>query len=454
MVTKEFSSVSADQSPFSRRIIMIWLLGTVALLPVNIINLPLNMAPVDYWIIFLMPILWLFFVRGRQPISLSYTIAMWIILVASLASTFAAPKPSSGIIVVMKEIYVFIWFVTLTAVLAKLSARDFRRLMSVWAVVVLLHGLLMIAQFLSPDLWRAISGLAGRSASFNFYRPSGLFLCDTAGCANRAAFFQVLGFVPLMLSGFSRQRITILGILLFASVLVTGSMGATLAFIVGAVSAVGAIAILGKEFGLIAKNLVRLIIALSLIGGIFFVVISQNQRYLDHFQSIIVGRADRSSGGRFELWERGVDVLVDRQIGLLGIGPANFRVVDWLGKQLHNDMLAFLVERGFLGAFGLVAIAIIAMTKALNLLLINLKYPERAQIVEVVFLAAVIATLVESLTHQIFHDRQLWLVLALQEAIVYKRMLSLSELDTGIQTSHDALLRPGGLVLRGDVLDA
>ncbi len=425
------SPARSGQSSFTQKLIMIWLLGTVALLPVNVVNLPLNTTPVDFWILFALPLLWFVMRRARQPISISYAIAMWIILLASFASAFAATKPSNSIVVILKEIYVFLWFVTLTVVLSKLSARDFHRLMSVWTGVVIAHGLLMIAQFLSPALWQSISGLAGRSAAYDIYRPSGLFLCDTAGCANRAAYFQLLGIVPLMLAGFTRRRTISLGFLLLLSILITGSMGATLAFLIGLASATAALAVFGKRWNLITKNLVQLIVVAAVLGGIAALAISHNQRYEEHFQSIIVGRAERSSGGRFHLWTRGVNVLLDGRIGLWGIGPNNFRVIDWQGKQLHNDFLAFLVERGILGVVGLVVLALSAMTRAFNLLLLSLKSLERARLVEAVFLAVVVATLVESLTHQIFHDRQLWLVLALLEAMVYKRMVA--EKERGLQ---------------------
>ena len=48
----------------------------------------------------------------------------------------------------------------------------------------------------------------------------------------------------------------------------------------------------------------------------------------------------------------------------------------------------------------------------------------------VVFLAMLIATIVESLTHQVFHTRELWLVLAVQEAVLYKMITS----DYGIES--------------------
>ena len=75
-------SAKADRTSFSKRVTMILLMGMVVLLPINIINLPLNMTFADYWILISMPVLWLFLIRQRPFISLSYAVAIWIILVS------------------------------------------------------------------------------------------------------------------------------------------------------------------------------------------------------------------------------------------------------------------------------------------------------------------------------------------------------------------------------------
>ncbi len=148
-----------------------------------------------------------------------------------------------------------------------------------------------------------------------------------------------------------------------------------------------------------------------------FVFADSNQ---SHFEGIILGRAEKSSDGRFALWGRGLDVLSDRNVTLIaGIGPANFKVMDRQSTQLHNDLLAFIVERGLLGALGLVLIGGVAVTRAFYLMRIHRKFPDRVAPVVVVFLAAIVAVLIASLTHQIFHSRELWLVLALQEAMLF-----------------------------------
>jgi O-antigen ligase len=424
-LTAPIDPAEAGQSPLSRRLIMIWLAGIMVLLPLDIIKLPLNMTLVDVWILMALPLLWLSFVRGPQIISLPYAVPMWLIFVASFVSTFAAPAPGNSFVVVLKEAYAYVWFVTLTAVLATLSARDLHRILAVWAGVVFLHGFVIVAQFLSPDFWRLVASFANKSSEYEIYRPSGFFMN-----ANSAAFFQLLGFVPLMLASPSRKAAVILGILLLPTMLATGSMGAAVAFTAGLTVAVIAISLSGRMF-LVIKIFVRLAITISLLGGLLFFIVSHNQRYQEHFERIFFGRAERSSGGRFDLWQRGIDAFLNYGVFIWGVGPENFREVDpkMTDNQLHNDFLAFLVERGLVGTLGLVLFAILVVSRAAYMVLIANKYPDRARLAVVVFLAASVAAIVESLTHQTFHFRELWLIWALQEAMLFKMTTTESEVE-------------------------
>lgn len=403
---------------------MLWLVVMLTLLPVKIFELPHHIEPVDCWILMGLPVVWFYFILERQRISLPYAVPMWLILVASLVSTFAAPKPSNSFIVILKEIYLFVWFVTLVAILSRLSARDFRRIMFVWSGVVILHGALIIGQFFLPEIWQITTRLAGGTVVYDNFRPAGLFVDpEKAGSANKASFFQLFGYVPLLLASYSKKVTIILGIFLFSSMLATGSMGGITALGFGLMSAVIAITFFSKRYlVLITKIFFQLAIAISLLGVAYFFVISQNQGNQGRLESILSGRAERSSEGRFNLWERGIDELLDREMSLWGIGPENFRVVDWQGKQLHNDLLAFSVERGLLGALSLVLFGLTAVSRAIYLLRIYNGFPERPRLEVAVFLAAIAAALFESLTHQVFHAQQLWLVLALQEAMLLRVM--------------------------------
>src|SRR5690606_5374458 len=103
-----------------------------------------------------------------------------------------------------------------------------------------------------------------------------------------------------------------------------------------------------------------------------------------------------------------------------GIGPENFRYVAKQGKQLHNDSLAFLVERGPFGLLGLILLFIVAFLRAGVLVVRAKRHPGVVSAALVVFLAALVAGLFESMTHQVFHFRALWVVLAFQEAALLR----------------------------------
>ncbi|MCI0554685.1 MAG: hypothetical protein L0287_27370, partial [Anaerolineae bacterium] len=329
-------------------------------------------------------------------------------------------NPSKSLIVILKEVYLFVWFVTAAVLFSRLHANDLRRIMFVWSGAVILHGLLIIAQFLSPDIWQMTAGLVGKPAAFVYYRPSGLFMSQEAGDANKAALFQLLGFAPLLLSNHPRRTATVLAIVLICSILATGSMGMTVALATGLITAIIAISVFGQRGVLINKRSVQLIILLLFLGGVFTFVLNQNQGRQIHFENILFGRSEKSAEGRFDLWQRGRDVFLDRNAFLLGVGPGNFRELDGIDKQLHNDLLAFTVERGLFTTLALVLFAGVAVSRSVALLKIHSKYPQRVGIEVVVFLATFVAILAASLTHQIFHTRELWSVLALQEAMFFR----------------------------------
>jgi O-antigen ligase len=234
----------------------------------------------------------------------------------------------------------------------------------------------------------------------------------------------------------------------------SGSMGATLAFTSGLIVSILAIAYFKNSLSIILKYLVRIALAALLIGGVLYVAGNQKQEKQNHFERIIVGRFDKSSSGRLDLWSRGVDALLEHNAFFWGVGPENFRVVDAAqnDNQLHNDTLAFLVERGLLGLAGLGLFAVITLLKALQILRLLQKYPERASWGVVVFLAALAATLVESLTHQVFHTRELWLVLAFQEAVLFKMTTSENGINPIAQPARIPAQRNSELVVQPEVM--
>lgn len=395
----------------------------VALSPLKILHFPYNLELVDFWTVMALPILWLYFLQRRQTrISWSYVPAMLLILLGSFISTFVAISPARGLIVILKEVYVFMWFITLAVVIAKINISDLRKVMAVWSIAVVVHGLVIVGQFASADLWRFTASLAGKYAEYEHYRSPGLFTN-----ANSASFFQLIGFVPLVLARFPRHITLILGGILFLSLLGTGSMGGLTALGVGTLVCILAIIVLKNRIVRISKHLITVVLIVAMFGGAVSFVISGNKEYKDHLKSILIGRADRSSGGRFDLWQRGVDVFIANNGFLFGVGPENFREVDGRDKQLHNDFLAFSVERGLFSVIGLLLFGVVAINRSYYLFK---TYSSRLGLEVVVFLGIFAGSIVESLTHQIFHTREIWLVLAALEGLIAKMKLEGSSVRT------------------------
>jgi hypothetical protein len=369
-----------------------------------------------------MPVFWLsFLVEGRTRISSWYGPPLLLIVIATCLSALHAPNPTRGAIVLLKELYLFAWFVTLIGLFAGLSARALRRVMAVWAAVVTLHAVVILAQFLFPPVWHATIGLAGQSREYANFRASGFFVSDKAGDANKAAFFQLLGFVPLLLARLRKSVTLPLATLLFLSILATGSMGTTVALSVGISVAALLLLLVDGSLRFFSKYVTQLALVATVLGVSLAVVLVQNPAYRDHLSSIITGRAEKSSGGRFALWQRGLAAFEEHDVLIWGVGPENFREVDPSGNdnQLHNDTLAFLVERGAMGALGLILIAAVAIARAVHLLRIHSVAGNRDGAPDAaVFLAAIAAVVMASLTHQIFHARELWIVLAVQEGMI------------------------------------
>ncbi len=434
---EETAQADTPQADFISRLITLWLIGTVALLPVKIINLPANFELVDAWILMGLPIAVLFFLIGpRQYFSMSYVLPMWLVLLSSFLSSFTAPSASNSLMVIFKETYLFTWFLSISILFYRIKPKHLRFILIAWSIVVVLHGLLMIAQFLSPEIWRMTNALGGNTARTEGYRAAGLFICGKAGCANKAAYFQMLGFVPVLLAGYSKRTTILLALFVILSQLTTGSMGATLALTSGVIVSGLTIAFFKRKLMLVFKYFTRIVIGLAVLAGIFYVVTLANPSYGDHFQKIIVGRFEKSSGGRFNLWSRGIDALMEHNAFLWGVGPENFRVVDaaQTDNQLHNDTLAFLVERGLLGVTGLGLFAAIATRRALTILKITSQSPQAARMEFVVFLAFIAATVVESLTHQMFRTREMWMVLAMQEAVFFHLKTSSPALEHDVSS--------------------
>lgn len=396
-------------------IMVTYLVGVVVLTVEQSLALPQNLTLVDFWNVLFLPICWWYLIRNREAIHFPLALGMWFILLGSFLGTFFSTDPLSSIIFILKEIYLYAWFVTMVAVLASLEPGIVRRVLLVWVAVAVLHGVLLVAEFVLPNFYAFMVSILERVGGVDsryLGRPAGLFLDPVW-----AALFQLMAFVPLLLVGFRRELSLLLGILLLLSLLATASLGALASLLGALVVAVLTLLFMGGHL----KFLVWLATIVTLAAVLFFFTLSLSPDVQASLQHLTTDRAAHTADERLFLWGGGTEVLFSPQ-AILGVGPNNYR--DFLeNKTLHNDTLEFGVERGVIGLLGLVLLTCEAWNSAVKILLNQIKSRDTASPSGVIFLAMLIGILLESNAHQIFHFRSVWMGLVLLEA-THLRMMS------------------------------
>ena len=396
----------------------------LVLLPVQFVILPFNVSLVDLWNLVALPLCWLHLLRVRQPIRLPYFAALWLVLVASLVATLASPDLQGSLAVVLKEAYLCVWFATLAAVFVSLDQTKLRRLLLVWCVVAVLQGLLISAQFFSPVMFQSTKTFLEQFGAVDVWRPSGTF-----ENANAAAFFQLFGFVPLVLLCLPSSVGIIVGILLVISIIGTGSLGAVAAFLASLGIGLVVTAVRRGDWRPLVKVATLSAVAVAFLAGLMSLLISQLPDVAARLEYMFYGRTERSAEGRFGLWTRGTSLFLT-EMPLLGVGPdafmqlneATLKIPSQKATYLHNDMFAFLIERGVAGLLGLILLGVMVVGRSIRLLKLEKSCISYTGPPLVIFLAAMVGTLIESQTHQVFHARQVWLTLAFQEAMLARVM--------------------------------
>jgi O-antigen ligase len=398
--------------------VVTYLVGMLVLSVESFLSLPSNLALVDFWNVIFLPICWLYLIYNRLTVRFPYALAMWLILLGSFIGTLFAFSPVASILVIGKELYLYIWFVTLTSVFASLEPGLMRRVLLIWITVAVLHGGLLVAEFVSPGFYGLMVSTLGSIGTVYIDRPSGLFENPIS-----AAFFQLIGFVPVLLAGLRRELSLLIAMLLVLSLLATASLGALFGLLAASAVAVMTLVLLGGHM----KLLVWLAGSLALAAGLFYFTISLSPDVLARLQHLTTERVQYTTGQRLDLWQGGSEALFSSK-SILGVGLDNYRD-SFAGKTLHNDFLEFGVERGVIGLLGLLLFGFEAMSSAIKILLNQIKSRSPARPTGIIFIAMLVAALLVSNANQIFHFRILWLGLALQESILLRMMSPSAEAD-------------------------
>ena len=378
------------------------------LLPVQFVYLPLRMSAADVWVVATLPLFWVALASERQPLRPPYVGAMLLVLVATALASLVSADPVGGLAVALKEAYLYTWMVTLAAVFTSAEPEALRRMLLAWSVAVGVNGALILAQFVHPPLLQqmnsAVSALGG---TLDPYRPSGL-MANT----NAAAVFQLLGLVPLVALRLRPRTLLALGLFDVASIVGTGSMGAMLALACGLAFGLGLLAVYARDLSSASSLVLRSTLVAALGAAAFLAFTGEASDIEARLQGVFLDRGERSAHTRFGIWDKGVQMLHE-ELPVWGIGPGRFR--DLEGDEMHNDLLSFAVERGVLGLVGLCVFGALVIGRSMRAFRSDPSPDGRWR---VVFPAAVVALLAESQTHEVFHVREAWIVLALQEAVL------------------------------------
>jgi O-antigen ligase len=121
-----------------------------------------------------------------------------------------------------------------------------------------------------------------------------------------------------------------------------------------------------------------------------------------------IGRLDHGIDERLAIWSSGWRGAAPRLA--IGVGPGeaiNYAVtLDGTPISLHNDLYAFLIERGILGLLGFVALYVSLLRWGGRLLTSGGSERETMRALG----AAVVANLVFSMSHETLHFRHVWVL--------------------------------------------
>jgi O-antigen ligase len=403
--------------------LLLWL--TVALLPLLVPRGPGNTAPVDLFAVgFLVLTLLALIQRGRR-LEVPAGPALSLILTGSLISLALSDHPDTGLLTLLVDAYVLLLLVAITNHL-QLDPPALRAVLVVWTVAALAWATIVIGAH-----YHALPLALGELLHVkpDAKRAAG----PTGNNPNLAASYLVASFFVLLASPWPRHRparVLAAGWLLMGE-FATGSLGGLLglgtggavlaagAYLRGGRTAEQARALLGA--GLLAVSM--LMTGLLLVSGLPRFGVADVQTVAERSKGgpldQSVGRAGKTLTGRLSLWSTAVARAGPRV--LVGVGPGSAKSQLQIANgsvnrkgvlavhSLHNDYLAFLVERGILGLVGLLLLYGTLFRRAAWAVMAG----RRRGIGAAALGAGVVGTAADGFFHEVFHYRHAIVMFAL-----------------------------------------
>jgi hypothetical protein len=319
----------------------------VATLPLLVPHGPGNLAPADLFIVVALGACLMWVGTTRRSLSFPYAVAMWLFMAGGAIGALAGPVPWSGALALIQDLELLVWCWAVANVASEPSR--FKTLVNTWAysslvwAVLLMIGLIARAHFLTGQ-----TGSEGSRTALTLFDP------------NYAASYWFISIMVIWASGVPHRRpIRVLAYcVLVIALLSTGSNSGMVALIVG--TAVAAMFGVWRRHGPMAAVAAACFLAIA--GGLVAsnASITQIQQWAHGSRYAVI----RDGLGRGQASVRERTSILHESIGLyrnnspLGAGPVSTeaRLKESQApyvKEAHDDYFAAVLERGVVGAFGL-----------------------------------------------------------------------------------------------------
>ncbi|MFD0692062.1 O-antigen ligase family protein [Actinomadura fibrosa] len=414
------AAAPAADAPVLRRpwrlvpgVLVIAIASLPMLMPAGLAPGPGNTAIPDVALVGLAAVTLLWAGSRKVPVRWPFLIPT---LLTIIAGGIAALANDAGALTLVKDLFVLMWGVSVANLgrdpaLLRTALRAFVAIGTLYAVVMIVGFVLGI---------EALSGkqVDGERAMFTF------------GDANYASNWFICVFFIARATRYPAtpwRRYALCGVLLAAEVL-TGSNGGALAL--------GAALLLGHLFRLLREGRAHQAVATAalaaFVGGGSLAALSQIdvQPYLDQASQASpilrdsIGRTTgESTNSRSTVLATTVQMIED-QTQPWGIGPgqteAQMRVrQETYVREAHNDYIASVLERGFLGGLALIVLVYALLLKCVRIARRDALRPEYARLVPrpELFGALVAVFLISGLFYETLHYRHGWAFFGLIAAL-------------------------------------
>ena len=404
------------------------LCAATVLLPLLVPRGPGNSSPADLFAAAFIVLALLALLQPGRRLEVPVPLALGLLLTGSLLGLALGGPTPVGALTLAVDLYLTLLLVAVVNHLRGDPA-TLRLVLVVWTVAALAWAALLLSAH-----YRILpAGLAGMlQVNVGARRAAG----PAGNNVNLAGSYLMVSFFVLLASSWPRRRPlrvarALAGGLLLWALFATGSLGGLFGLAAGGVAiALGAYLRSGRTRGqvqalagaaLLAGALV--LASVLLLAGLpragLAEVHSVSERARGSVLQQTVGRAGDSLAGRIALWSTAIDKAGAR--ALVGIGPGEAKGelgistggLDPDGtpqlKSLHNDYLAFAVERGVLGLAGLLVLYAVLLYRALGLLVVgtwsDIGMPGLG--------AAAVGSAADSFFHEILHFRHAVVLFAL-----------------------------------------